>query len=437
MASVTVRTPSGPLRSAVKATGARQGGERRSNAAAMGCSSSDVERWGPISASSVHEAAPGNGGFSSLVDVEADLHSSARRGDSDAQEGVSDALAQCRKVELVRRTEAPKWLRTDYIETGYRSNLSLGACVRSLLAIHNETINVWTHLVGFLYFAAQVWRLNFGSDDSEGINHGVGSVASRGDESADGRMDPAFVPPVSTGFDGNPLQEAHLGDCLAFNAFLMGSACCMLFSTCFHLFGCVSLSVHGRLYRLDLFGIALQTLGSFVVGLYYAFYCKPLWRDIYLAGVTLLLLTAMAFTLLPRFHGPQWTRARVTSLSLSVAFGLVPAVHWVTSTDSAPRGQIFGRLMAMFGFYGVGFALWASKYPEKLWPGKFDKVFHSHQLVRCRRCAGQPTTLTRMRGTQWHVAVFLAAWVWYLGCLEYFAWSRANGDARTCEGVVE
>lgn len=44
-------------------------------------------------------------------------------------------------------------LHNNYIMTGYRINFdSYAKLTRSLFMIHNETINVWTHLIGSLIF---------------------------------------------------------------------------------------------------------------------------------------------------------------------------------------------------------------------------------------------------------------------------------------------
>ena len=40
----------------------------------------------------------------------------------------------------------------------YRDKLSWTSCLKSLLVLHNETINIWSHLLGFLFFVALFWR---------------------------------------------------------------------------------------------------------------------------------------------------------------------------------------------------------------------------------------------------------------------------------------
>ena len=38
------------------------------------------------------------------------------------------------------------------ITSGYRRRLGYGDCFRSVFSLHNETVNIWTHLLGFLCF---------------------------------------------------------------------------------------------------------------------------------------------------------------------------------------------------------------------------------------------------------------------------------------------
>ena len=55
-------------------------------------------------------------------------------------------------LNLVRVSEVPDPMRYIFITSGYRPCLNWSSCIRSILIIHNETINIWTHLLGFCYF---------------------------------------------------------------------------------------------------------------------------------------------------------------------------------------------------------------------------------------------------------------------------------------------
>ena len=50
--------------------------------------------------------------------------------------------------------DAPAWsVHNKYIHTGYRTNFGWRDAFRSVLMIHNETANIWTHLLGLVIFA--------------------------------------------------------------------------------------------------------------------------------------------------------------------------------------------------------------------------------------------------------------------------------------------
>lgn len=57
-------------------------------------------------------------------------------------------------------TEAPMHLvDNEFIRRGYRIgyNKSVGAIFRSLFEMHNETINVWSHMLGMVFFASMIF----------------------------------------------------------------------------------------------------------------------------------------------------------------------------------------------------------------------------------------------------------------------------------------
>lgn len=62
-------------------------------------------------------------------------------------------------ARLLKRVEVPVWLRFNpYILGSYRSNLTAGQCIASVFSIHNETGNIWTHMVPIFYFFSLWFR---------------------------------------------------------------------------------------------------------------------------------------------------------------------------------------------------------------------------------------------------------------------------------------
>ena len=55
---------------------------------------------------------------------------------------------------LCTSKEAPAWsVHNEYIHTGYRTDFGWRDAFRSVLMVHNETANIWTHLLGLVVFA--------------------------------------------------------------------------------------------------------------------------------------------------------------------------------------------------------------------------------------------------------------------------------------------
>jgi hypothetical protein len=61
--------------------------------------------------------------------------------------------------------------------------------------------------------------------------------------------------------------------------------------------------------------------------------------------------------------------------------------------DSVQANLFLYKLLATFGSYAVGFIFYATQFPEKRWPGRFDFVAHSHQM--------------------WHIFVLIGALLFY------------------------
>ena len=54
-------------------------------------------------------------------------------------------------MTLVSRDRAPEHARYDFILNGYRKTMPWPRALGSLFKMHNETFNVWTHLIGLVW----------------------------------------------------------------------------------------------------------------------------------------------------------------------------------------------------------------------------------------------------------------------------------------------
>ncbi|ROL52569.1 Adiponectin receptor protein 2 [Anabarilius grahami] len=247
----------------------------------------------------------------------------------------------------------PDWLKdNDFLLHGHRPPMpSFRACFKSIFRIHTETGNIWTHLLGCLFFLC------------------LGIVYMF-------RPNMSFVA---------PFQEK-----IVIGMFFLGAILCLSFSWLFHTVYCHSEGVSRVFSKLDYSGIAFLIMGSFVPWLYYSFYCSPQPCFIYLIVVCILGIAAITVSQCDFFATPQYRGVRAgvfVGLGLS---GVVPTLHFMITEGflrATTMGQM-GWLFLMAVLYITGACLYAARIPERFFPGKCDIWFHSHQLFHILVVAG-------------------------------------------------
>ncbi|KAK3765196.1 hypothetical protein RRG08_051821 [Elysia crispata] len=265
----------------------------------------------------------------------------------------------------------PDWLKdNDFLLRGHRvPTNSFLACFKSIFRIHTETGNIWTHLLGMIAFLG-----------------------------------------IAAYFLTRPSIEIQWQEKAVFSAFFMGAILCMTFSWVFHTVYCHSERVGRFFNKLDYCGIALLTIGSFVPWLYYSFYCRLEPKVTYLALIIFLGTICIVVSMWDKFAQPQYRPLRAgvfVALGLS---GVVPAMHYVI-TDGfwhAINFAALGWLVLMALLYIVGAVIYAARIPERIFPGKFDIWFQSHQIF--------------------HVFVLAGAFVHYHGISEIANYRLTLGD---------
>jgi adiponectin receptor len=141
--------------------------------------------------------------------------------------------------------ELPEWHQDNhFILHGYRpvSN-SVRASWESWFHLHNETVNIFTHLIPAIYCLA-----------AEGL---ITQYF-------------AFHYPKSTN-----------GDRIVFAFFILTVTICFGMSATYHTLMNHSDSVSHLWLRIDFVGIILHTLGNFISGIYVVFYCEPTLQKVY------------------------------------------------------------------------------------------------------------------------------------------------------------
>ena len=233
-----------------------------------------------------------------------------------------------------------------FILSGYRSPcLSWLQCMQHVFVLHNDVINFWTHFIPLLLFV--VW----------------------------------FI--VLVAHWENFFQVSHY----PLMCFWIGACSYTLFSSVAHLFSCKSFLVRTVCFILDYLGIAMYALGSDIA---YLFYLSPASSCIYqYKGILISLEVGMSVlaTLLCGLSRFYWRDARFVirafAFILPYCCALGPYLNrlyacWKYSTDCVPETFFWHMSCVLFCLLLAFF--FVTKIPERFYPGRFDRFFHSHQL---------------------------------------------------------
>lgn len=181
---------------------------------------------------------------------------------SQTQHPILDAVKTVEhKIEsaiLLAWDDLEEWRRDNaFITTGYRpTSNSYRRSLGSVFSVHNESVNIWTHLLGSIVFTCA----------------GLTALAL-----FDALLSPRYA-------------SAAGADLVAFACFFAGAFMCLGMSATFHALCNHSPDVAKWGNKLDYTGIVFLIVGSYVPALYYGFYCLPRLMEVYLGGVSASLL---------------------------------------------------------------------------------------------------------------------------------------------------
>lgn len=253
--------------------------------------------------------------------------------------------AKTQRKLLYTWDEIPDWQKdNEHIIGGYvRETNSFQECLRSLLYLHNESVNIYTHFLPALCFLATC---------------------------------------IFDKFAVKRFDTTTWIDYMVIDIFFFGAFACLVLSSTFHCFKSHSSSVAVFGNKLDYLGIVILIVCSMISILYYGFYdSKKLFCLFCLITLSFGISCAIV-SLGETFRAREWRPYRA---GLFVAFGLsgvLPVLGGLvnygfheTWTRIQLKWVILEGVLYIFGAF-----LYGVRFPERLAPGAFDFVGHSHQI---------------------------------------------------------
>lgn len=250
-------------------------------------------------------------------------------------------MVLCIYEDTLDEKDVPPELREIGIRKGYRrQNLSFLSCFRSLFTLHNETFNVWTHLISFGFYVYY-----------------------------------SLTQPLDLWLPENQSILCILITCCLFP---LGSALA-------HLFMSMSPVIRHICFFIDYASISLYAFGAGTVNKIYAL--PKLWRGglfeaHYLQAMflncVLTVVVACHTRFLPRTR--SMTLLRLAAFSMPYLYGMLPCIYRVLycGEDNSCEGASYYAKHFFDTIFTVSF--YGGHIPEVFFPGHFDIFFHSHSL---------------------------------------------------------
>ncbi|OWT42544.1 hemolysin-III family protein [Pochonia chlamydosporia 170] len=322
-------------------------------------------------------------------------------------ESISDTASKASnggRPALLLFDEMPEWFRREsnqWVLHGYRAiSGSVHASFCSWSYIHNESVNIYSHLI------------------------------------------PAILFLLGEGYIQQYLASRYSGvtgaDFIAFSIFMLTAVTCLSLSATYHTLMNHSQHMEHFCLRLDMLGVVIFILGDLVLGIYMVFWCEPLPRNIYWSMVSLsprigvFGMLTIFMTTHPKFQGPKYRLFRALMFVATGLSGVAPLIHGLNLFGlSLMIRKAFPYTLAKAGCLLSGTSIYAvslpiahttekltlihvvlkTRFPESRYPGKFD-LWGSHSIF--------------------HILVVCAAVVQLMGYLDAFDYAHAN---LTCSSL--
>ena len=249
--------------------------------------------------------------------------------------------------------DMPEWMNSNsYILTGYRP-FERSKCYycKSFFKLHNETINIWTHMIGMFLFAGLLGYINTDSN-----------------------------------------LALYTGQAILMNVYVISCILTYGFSAIMHTFYPISEFVCSSLQTLDYLGIGLQIFTTMQVFIYYSFYCQPTLSLIYMNLTGALNIISLIILTNKKFTSNEYKKVKVLCFVMQVGVFLIPLIHRLIlynndSYDKVIKGEM-GYFLAAFVCFIMCIVFYLGLIPERFYRQTFDIFGSSHQIFHILSVSG-------------------------------------------------
>ncbi len=235
---------------------------------------------------------------------------------------------------LVSISDAPEYVKDNMnVLTGYRKEMSVVKALQTIFMWHNETLNIWSHLLASISFMTFMFLFIF-----------------------------------------NNASDKHKWPMIMYE---LGAICCFTISALFHCMLCVSKKHYEMWRKLDFCGIIIVMYSMFWPFCYYAFYDERNLFIIYISIASGLSGIFLCLFLLPIFQTRLFSITRISLFILLGACGVVPMIHVAFLKWHIDQIRLaFCLCVVQLSLHSIGAICYATQWPEIM------KIFGTSQVYR-------------------------------------------------------
>jgi adiponectin receptor len=190
------------------------------------------------------------------------------------------------------------------------------------------------------------------------------------------------------------VEQLHYCDKWAVYIYYLAIINCFASSAIFHVCSNHSKEVHALWNELDYLGIVLVNWGSAIPSTYFAMYDSPKpCRYLHYVLICTFAAASANITLQAKFRQPTYRRRRVFLFAFLGISTFLPVLQGLQMYGF----QELNRRMSLMSFVGLatwnlgGGVIYASRIPERWYPGSFDVFGSSHQIMHFLAVCGAHT----------------------------------------------